>query len=143
VTKDRDAFLALRGEEIQTACQSRVHERALEGLHLFNKREFWEAHEALEEAWLVEEGPLRHLYKGILQAGVAYLHMSNGNFIGTLKMFERSLFWLAPWPDECAGIGVGKLRNDLRQAIQAVGQLGVEGMGRFDKRLIQQIEFHL
>jgi predicted metal-dependent hydrolase len=142
VANDRDAFLALREEDISKACQGRLHERALDGLYLFNRREFWLAHEALEEAWLVEEGLLRHLYKGVLQAAVAYLHMLNGNFIGSLKMFERSHFWLAPWPDECAGICIGKLRADLSQAVEAVGKLGAARMNNFDKGLIRQIEFH-
>ena len=61
--------------EFPEACQGALHPMAVKGISLFDERQYWEAHEALEAAWLDEEGPARHLYKGILQAGVTYLQI--------------------------------------------------------------------
>jgi uncharacterized protein len=37
------------------------------GRVLFNSRQFWEAHEAWEEAWLEEDGDVRLLLQGLIQ----------------------------------------------------------------------------
>ncbi|HRQ33635.1 MAG TPA: DUF309 domain-containing protein, partial [Anaerolineales bacterium] len=57
-----------------------LHPSAIEGLRLFNNGKYFEAHEALETAWLEERGKIRDLYRGILQVGVAYLHITRGNY---------------------------------------------------------------
>ena len=38
----------------------------LKGVAEFNRGEFFECHESLEELWLAEERPIRSLYQGIL-----------------------------------------------------------------------------
>jgi hypothetical protein len=88
-----------------------------EGLRLFNKGLYFESHEALEIAWRAEEGPIRDLYRGILQVAVGYLHITRENRTGALKMFERSKKWLSTWPDEILGIHVGQLREDMESVV--------------------------
>jgi uncharacterized protein len=56
-------------EEITTGCMGALPPLALRGLELFNQGEYFEAHEALELAWREETGPVRELYRGILQIG--------------------------------------------------------------------------
>ena len=51
-------------------CNEPLHPKAVEGLELFNRGHYFEAHEALEAAWREETHPVRELYRGILQAGV-------------------------------------------------------------------------
>ena len=58
----------------------------MEGLKLFNKKKFFEAHEELEDAWRDETGEIRNLYQGILQVAVAYLHVTRRNFNGAVKV---------------------------------------------------------
>ncbi len=60
----------------------------LTGLELFNAREFFESHEALEDAWRAEPGPIRELYQGILQAAVSYLHITHQNYPGATIMAQ-------------------------------------------------------
>lgn len=131
----------LNQEDIKTICDARLPSKAIEGIHLFNEGRFWDAHEALEEAWLAQAGPERTLYKGILQAGVMYLHIERKNFIGMAKMYERAKGWLSPWPDQCRGINIKKLINDIDNAILAAGKLGPEKLGEFDHKLFKHIEF--
>lgn len=137
--RDPDEIFVKPGE-VPAACQGELHPLALKGIELFDQREYWEAHEALEGAWLDEAGPARHLYKGILQAGVTYLHIERGNFVGMAKMFERCKKWLAPWPDHCRGLDIGQLRQDVARAVHRAGELGPDNLDQFDETLYRRIK---
>lgn len=128
------------GLDFENICQGPLPDSALKGIKLFNERLYWEAHEALERAWLEESGAARHLYKGVLQAGVMYLQIQRENFIGMAKMYERASRWLSPWPEFCRGIHVGKLRRDIEIAIKSAGQLGPDKLGEFDQSLFKILE---
>lgn len=115
---------------------------ALEGVEAFNAGQYYDAHESLERAWMDESRPIRDLYRGILQISVAYYHIQGGNYWGALKMFLRSLQWLAPLPDCCQGIDVEQLRQDAKIARQALEHLGVGRIGEFDRHLLKPILYH-
>ena len=113
-------------------CNGVLHPKAIEGLKLFNKKQFFEAHEELEDAWRDEKGSIRYLYQGVLQAAVTYLHITRGNYEGALKLYERCMKLLKDYPDVCRGIQVGKLKIDLNNVIQEVQRLGRERINVFD-----------
>lgn len=129
----------VRPSEIPAACQGELHPLAVKGIELFDERHYWEAHEALEGAWLDEAGPARHLYKGILQAGVTYLQIERRNFVGMAKMYERCQKWLTPWPDHCRGLDIGQLRRDVAAAVELAGELGPERLHEFDESYYRNI----
>jgi predicted metal-dependent hydrolase len=120
-------------------CNGPLHPKAIEGLELFNNGHYWKAHEALEAAWRAETGPIRELYRGILQAGVVYLHITRRNFAGAVKVYQRSRKWLTLWPETCRGISVGQLQRDLIKAILEVQALGPERMAEFDLALLKPV----
>ena len=120
-------------------CEQPLHPKAIEGLDLFNRRSFFEAHESLEAAWREDATPIRELYRGILQAAVVYLHITRGNYPGALKVFQRSQKWLVPWPERCRGIEVGQLRRDLETAILQVQKLGPKRLSAFDPALLKPV----
>lgn len=64
---------------------------AREGVDLFNKREFHAQHEAFEDAWNAESRPVRGLYQGLLQVGLAFLQIERRNQAGAFKMFGRGV----------------------------------------------------
>ncbi len=123
----------------ETDCLDRLHPKAIEGLELFNEGKYWRAHEALEAAWREERGPIRELYRGILQAAVVYLHVSRFNYPGAVKVYSRCLRWLNPWPDNCRGVEVGRLRQDLEMVMKKVNALGPENLERFDISLLKPV----
>jgi uncharacterized protein len=122
-------------------CTGSLHPKAIEGLELFNNRHYFEAHEALETAWREESGPVRDLYRGILQAAVVYLHISRCNYPGAIKVYRRSQKWLSPWPDTCLGVSVDQLRRDLDGAIQKVLDLGPQHLDAFDPALLKPVNY--
>jgi predicted metal-dependent hydrolase len=111
-------------------CAGQLHPRAREGIRLFNRGLYFEAHEELEAAWRSETGRIRELYQGILEAGVTYLHLRRGNLAGAEKVYRRSLRWLANWPDVCRGAHIGQLRRDLGTAVTEATRLGDVGLGQ-------------
>ena len=55
---------------------------ALKGVEEFNRGEFFEQHETLEMEWRAESRPVRQLYQGILQVGLACYQIERGNWPG-------------------------------------------------------------
>jgi uncharacterized protein len=122
-------------------CEGPLPPKAIEGLELFNRGRYWEAHEALEAAWRAETGPVRELYRGVLQAGVVYLHITRQNYAGALKVYRRSQKWLTLWPDTCCGIAIGQLQKDLRRAILEMQALGPDRMAEFNRSLLKPVVY--
>lgn len=96
----------------QLDCTQPLHPLAIVGLKLFNRQQFFEAHEALETAWRAEKPPGNRLYQGILQIGVAYYHIQKANPRGALKMFMRARKTLSGFPDTCRGVDLRQLQQD-------------------------------
>lgn len=122
-------------------CNAPLHPQAAEGLRLFNAGKYFEAHEALEEAWNAEKGPVRDLYRGILQIAVVYLHITRRNYNGAIKVYGRSQKWLRDWQDVCRGIYVEELRRDAKAVISEVERLGVEGLSKFDNSVLKPVRW--
>lgn len=53
-----------------------------QGRDLFNDEEFFEAHEAWEELWLVENGRDRVFVQGLIQVAAHFVHIRKGNWSG-------------------------------------------------------------
>lgn len=58
----------------------------LVGILLFNRGEYFEAHEAWEWHWKNTPGPERSFYQGLIQIAVALCHFFNGNMHGAAKL---------------------------------------------------------
>lgn len=124
----------------QAAAEGALSALARQGIALFNRAEYFEAHEALEHAWNDESGPGRELYRGLLQIAVAYLQITRGNYNGAIKIFLRSRQWLDPLPDQCRGVNVAALRHDAAAVRAALETLGPERVGEFDLSLLRPID---
>src|SRR5919109_1683951 len=111
-------------------CNGTLHPQAVEGFHLFNAGEYFEAHEALETAWNAEQGKVRDLYRGILQIAVVYLHITRGNYDGAVKVYARSQKWLTDWSPVCRGIQVEELRRNASVVMHEVNRLGKDNIGK-------------
>lgn len=112
---------------------------ARKGVELFNLGEYFEAHEALEAAWMNTRSPERDLYQGILQIGLAYYQISRGNYRGALKMFKRGQRNLKSLGESLLGIDLRKLREDARAVELAVRHLGQNHLNQLEEGLIKPI----
>lgn len=69
------------------------------GVELFNKREFFEAHEVWEEKWSDSEGDARHLLQGLIQVAAAFHKLQVGMPSGTYKLLEKGAGHLRQVPE--------------------------------------------
>ncbi|MCA9916629.1 MAG: DUF309 domain-containing protein [Anaerolineales bacterium] len=127
-------------EALAHSCQEPLAELAKEGIALFNQGDYYKCHDALEEAWKQDQSPARELYRGILQAGIAYYQIQRGNYRGAVKMMLRLRQWLDPLPPVCRGVNVARLRQNAAEVQAILTELGPENMAAFDTAVIQPIE---
>jgi predicted metal-dependent hydrolase len=106
----------------------------------FNQHEFWEQHETFETVWRAEPGPVRQMYQGILQIGVAYLQIQRKNYAGARKLFQRAWQYLNALPDVCQGIDIAQFKRDAQAAQDELERLGPERIAEFDAVLFQPIK---
>jgi uncharacterized protein len=64
--------------------------RYLAGIVLFNRGDFFEAHEVWESLWMETFTPEKKFYQGLIQAAVGLLHFCNGNVAGAAKLYRSS-----------------------------------------------------
>ncbi len=114
---------------------------ARQGLLEFNHGEYFEQHEHLEAAWLAEPRPIRAMYQGILQIGVAFLLIQRGNWIGAIKMFRRGLPRLRTLPPVCQGVNIHALRMAAEAIHAEVTALGPTHLAEFDQSRFPKIAF--
>lgn len=111
------------------------------GLIEFNHGEYFAQHEHLEAAWQADTRPIRAMYQGILQIGVAFLQIERGNWLGALKMFRRGLPRLRTLPPICQGINIAALRTAAEAIHREVTALGPARLAEFDQGRFPKIEF--
>src|SRR5213593_1442726 len=115
----------------------------LKGIEQFNRGEYFEQHETLELLWRAERRDVRRLYQGILQIGVAFLHLRRLNHHGAVYMLTRGPRYLAPFAPECQRVDVAALLGDAAAALQEVERLGPGRLDEFDWRLAPRVRISL
>lgn len=127
-------------EAITTACREPLSELGKKGIEEFNKGEYFESHEYLEDAWNEDTGPARNMYKAVLQVAVAYLQIERQNYAGAVKMFLRARQWLDPLPDVCRGIDIARLKQDAHQVHQILLDLGPQQIQSIDRTVLKPVQ---
>ena len=126
--------------EEMMGCDSPPPALLRQGIELFNRGEYWECHETLEELWMAEPGPIRDLYQGILQIGVGFHHLRDGNYPGAVKTLRRGLPRLRRMPAVCQGVPVAELAAAARAVHDRIVALGSERLGEFDPSILPRIK---
>jgi predicted metal-dependent hydrolase len=125
--------------EAERACDRELSASGQRGLELIQRGEYFEAHEALEQAWLADPGSAGDVYRAVLQVAVLYLHITRDNFRGAAKMLLRMRQWLDPLPARCRGIDVAALRENVEELRRELEKHGPQGIRRLDRRLLRPI----
>ncbi len=84
-------------------------------VRLFNERDYFEAHEVLEDLWVMEVGALRDYYKGMIMSAVALLHWQRGNLNGARKLYLRTEECFAPYGALIEGFELAQFRLDMAE----------------------------
>jgi predicted metal-dependent hydrolase len=88
------------------------HPKLDEFIRLFNEERFFEAHEVLEELWLVSNGEQKTFYQGLIQCAVALAHWKKNNSRGANQVGQRSFSILGQFGDTRETVCVAELIDD-------------------------------
>lgn len=99
----------------------------LVGIQLFERGDYFEAHEAWEWHWKNTPGPERTFFQGMIQIAVALCHFHNGNMHGARKLYFSSRAYLEPHAPKAFGVDVDKLLAEHDRCFAPV----VEAAGRY------------
>lgn len=123
----------------RAACAEPPPSLLLDAIALFNRGEFYEQHELLETLWRAEPRPVRRLYQGILQIGVAFHHLRRHNHHGAVYMLTRGQMYLRPFAPTCQDVNVERLLADASRALAEIVRLGPAGLDAFDWSLAPRV----
>jgi predicted metal-dependent hydrolase len=83
------------------------------GVALFNRAEFFQAHEVLEDIWRAAPAEEKKFLQGVVQVAVAFHHYSTGNFVGMRSVMERAMRNLSGHPQRIKLIELAPLLRSL------------------------------
>ena len=118
-----------------------VPDLVLKGIEEFNKGEFYECHEYLEEAWMQEPRNVRFLYQGILQVGVGFYHQQNGNWRGATGLIRNGTARLKEFEPVTLGIDVARLVRESEQCLEELEELGRDRIREFDRSKVPKVKW--
>jgi predicted metal-dependent hydrolase len=94
--------------------------RYLAGIVLFNRRDFFEAHEVWEDLWQDCCGPERRFYQALIQAAVALLHFTNGNLRGASKLYRSSRDYMSRYGSPYLGLDADAFWRQMERCFAEV-----------------------
>jgi predicted metal-dependent hydrolase len=96
-----------------------------EGIDLFNRGEYWEAHEAWEREWLPDrKGPDSGSYKGLIQVAAGCLHYTRHNRRGAVNKWRSGADYLRPYLPAHRGVQLTPLVRVVDSHLAAMSKGG-------------------
>jgi predicted metal-dependent hydrolase len=126
---------------IEEICLEALPGSAKKGISAFNKGDYFEAHEHLEDAWNEDQSEARDFFRALIQVAVAYLQIERSNYRGAFKMLLRARQWFRPLPDVCHGVNVKSLREDAEIVYKTLVTSDPDKIADFDRSLFRPIQF--
>ncbi len=99
---------------------SHLDPRFKAAVDLFNRRAWYEAHDAFEEIWHETAGSDRRLLQGILQIAVAHVHLERGNLRGATILLGEGVGRLSSAESGDLGLDLPSLRDQARLRLEAL-----------------------
>lgn len=119
----------------------RFHESLAKGIDLFNRREFYEAHEAWEEGWIDELSDSRVLLQGLIQIAAGFFKLQCAAPIGTVKLLALGLAKLRPFVGHSLGVDLEALLPEVDRWHAQAKQLVAENRADFDPSTFPKIGY--
>jgi uncharacterized protein len=110
------------------------------GIAMYNRGEYYQCHEVLEDIWRVESDDVRYLYQGILQIGVAFHHLGNANWRGATGLLSGGIAKVSRFCPDCMGVDTETLTAKAQACLDRLRELGPERVGDFDWTMVPRIE---
>lgn len=121
------------------SCDESASGKFLKAVELFNRGEWFQSHELIEDLWVHEQGETRDFYQGIIQVGAALYHWKGGNFNGAVSLLEKGLERLRRARPVCLGVDAYAFVVATDRLRRELGPLGPESMDKLDPALIPRL----
>jgi hypothetical protein len=105
---------------------------------LFNRGEYWESHEALEDAWRATGSDF---YQGLILYASAFVHARRENAHGVVAQLEKAADRLEGYPSAYLGIDVEGIRRHARRCREIVEEGRDPEAGRDGDRWADRVPF--
>lgn len=125
---------------MKRTCEESPPGQLLQGIREFNRGEWYECHETVEDLWIGESGEMRDFYQGIIQIAIALHHWRNGNFGGAVSLLTGGADYLRRVSDRCQWVDVCALIADSEQMKAALEECGKERMASLGPGVIPRIK---
>ncbi|MBM4070597.1 MAG: DUF309 domain-containing protein [Planctomycetes bacterium] len=104
--------------------------RYLAGIVLFNRRDYFEAHEVWESLWMETSGPDKKFYQSLIQAAVGLCHFCNGNLRGAEKLYGSAHDYMQRYGTHFKGLAVADFWGRMEACFRDVlgGDLNRKGV---------------
>lgn len=91
-----------------------------QGVELFNRREFFDCHEVLEEIWTPARGPERLFLQALIHFAVGFYHHQRRNQAGAERQLRKGLKKIAGYLPEFWGVDTEKLGQEVSQRLEVI-----------------------
>ena len=92
------------------------------GIELFNRREFFDCHEVLEQIWTPARGPERLFLQALIHFAVAFYHHQRRNQPGAERQLRKGLKKIAPYLPEYEGVNTEELRDQVIRRLETIAR---------------------
>jgi predicted metal-dependent hydrolase len=92
----------------------------LRGVQLFNAREFYECHEALEELWVVSQGSERLFLQALIHFAVGFYHSQQHNSAGAGLQLRKALSKIAGYLPRFQGVNTEMLYREGQICLEII-----------------------
>lgn len=108
----------------------------IKAIALFNQREFYACHDALEAIWNDAVSADKNFYQGILQIAVGLYHLGSKNWHGAAILLGEGISRLRYYQPDYENVDVASLIDDSAKLLTTLQTVGAKGISD----LVQQIE---
>ncbi|NJD90186.1 MAG: DUF309 domain-containing protein [Geobacter sp.] len=112
----------------RTDCSDAPSGAILKALGEFNRGDWFDCHETLEDLWVGSEDEPRWFYQGLLQVAVALHHWRNGNYGGAISLLGGGIGYLQRVRPVCQRIEIARLIAEAERFREELTRLGPERM---------------
>ena len=109
------------------------------GIEEFNRGDYFECHETLEDVWMLETGKDKRFYQGLIQLSVGFFHLFNHNLRGAESQWKKGVEKLTDYGGEHLGVDLNSLLANMRCCQQTLESVRAGRRAEFDWSLAPQI----
>jgi predicted metal-dependent hydrolase len=111
------------------------------GVELFNRQEFYEAHEAWEAGWIDEVSDDRQLLQGLIQVAAGFYKLQVGTPIGTVKLLEQGLTKLRRFLEDSHGVDLQTLFPQVEAWLEEARGMVTAGRADYDPKRLPRLGY--